>query len=337
VGGLALFRDVYVLFCDTDSGDHACVSDEPRLSSATRRELQLQALASKQDWLVTYRELRALGFSDAPIARRVALGHLHRVHRGVYAVGRAELSQAGRFRAALLAIGDDAVLSHISAAVHHGFWTYEIPATVDVIVPRDLPSRPGIRVHRVAKLPRSATTIWRGLRVTTPARTALDLAATLDDQEKFERVVHEAEVQKLTDPRRLQAEIDRAGPRARGAARLTAEIADGAKPTHSRLEDWEVRLLRRHHFPPFDTNAHPPGTPWWVNVDVLFMPQRLVIEIDSRKYHGTAYRRKRDARKRKIVGKAGYRVLRLDDDDALPEREDETVALIWSNLGGAPG
>jgi hypothetical protein len=325
------------LFRDTDRVHDVDMPDEPEVSAAIRRELQLQVIADRQNGLVSVEQLRARGFSESAISRRVRAGRLHRVHRGVYVVGRAELSQTGRFRAALLAIGDDAVLSHISAAVHLGFWSYAIPETVDVSVPRDLPSRPGIRVHRVATLPRSATTIWRGLRVTTPARTARDLAATLPDQEVFERTVHEALAQKVTDLRRLQAEIDRAGPRARGAARLAREIADGAKPTLSGLEDWGVRLLRRNLFPPFETNVHPPGTPRGVDVDVLFRSHRFVIELDSERYHGTPYRRKRDAAKRKIVGGSGYRVLTLDDDDARPENEQRTLALIWHNLGGPPG
>jgi very-short-patch-repair endonuclease len=334
---LAQFLDVYVLFRDTDSGDDAGMPDEPEVSAAIRRELQLQAVAERQDGLVTVGQLHALGYSESAISRRVRAGRLHRIHRGVYAVGRAELSQAGRFRAALLAIGDDAVLSHISGAVHLGFWTYKVPETVDIIAPRDLSSRPGIRVHRVATLHRRAITIWRGLRVTTPARTALDLAATLPDQNVFERAVHEALVQEVTDLRRLQAEIDRAGPRARGAARLAADIADGAKPTRSGLEDWGVRLLRRRHFPAFETNVHPPGTPRGINVDVLFIPQRFVIEFDGDKYHRTAYRRKRDAAKQEIVEGANYRMLRLNDDDALPQYEERTVGLIWHGLGESPG
>ena len=270
---ISRFLDVCVLFCDSDPRDHAGMGDDRNLSSGMRKELRMQPIAARQDGLITYQQLCALGFSNATIARHLALGRLYRVHRGVYVVGRAYLSQAGRFRAALLAIGDDSILSHITAAVHLGFWTYDAPEFVDVTVPRNVRSRVGIRLHRVGHLSRSATTIWRGIRVTTPTRTLLDLAATLTDQEVFERAVHEAQVQKITNLRRLHAEIDRAGPRAAAAAaRVAIEIADGAKPTRSRFEDWDVRLLRRHHFPPFETNAHPPGTPGWLEVDVLFEP-----------------------------------------------------------------
>src|SRR5207302_5626115 len=100
-----------------------------------------------------------------------------------------------------------------------------------------------------------------------------------------------------------------------GAARLAAEIADGAKPTHSGFEDWTVQLLRRHNFPPFETNVHPPGTPNWVEVDVLFRAQKLVIEVDGDRFHSTPFRREFDARKQAILEAAGYRVLRVSEGD----------------------
>jgi hypothetical protein len=65
---------------------------------------------------VTYEQLRAIGVSDGAIVRRLALGRLHRVHQGVYVVGRRELSREGVFLAAVLAVGDDAALSHFAAA-----------------------------------------------------------------------------------------------------------------------------------------------------------------------------------------------------------------------------
>ena len=61
-----------------------------------------------------------------------------------------------------------------------------------------------------------------------------------------------------------------------------------------------------------------------------------MIETDGDRYHRTPYRQRLDAQKQEIVEKAGYGVLRLDDNDALPEHEDRTVALIWRKLGEPP-
>src|SRR4051812_43114205 len=73
-------------------------------------------LAATQHWVITRRQLLALGFTRHAISERVADGRLHRVHRGVYAVGRPQLSRLGELMAAVLACGDGAVVSHGSAA-----------------------------------------------------------------------------------------------------------------------------------------------------------------------------------------------------------------------------
>ena len=316
----------------TAAGDHAGVDDEEQFSSARRKQIALNKVAARQKGLVTWQQLKALGFSNAAIARMVAGGHLFRVHRGVYAVGRPELSREGRFLAAVLAVGDGSVLSHFSVAALRGFWT-GTPNPIDVTVARRVRQLPGVRIHRVLELPERAVTRYSGIPVTTVERAILDLAATMYSDRHFRRLVHEAQVQQLTDTRRLQVEIDHARPRTRGVARLQAEIADGPKPTRSGLEDDLVELLRGNDFPPFQTDAHPPGTPGWVKVDVLFEAQRLVIEIDGGRWHNTPFRRELDARKQAILEAAGYRVIRLDEEALTPGRAAETVARIRHDLG----
>jgi very-short-patch-repair endonuclease len=306
------------------------VSDEGNVSAAIRREVCLQRLAARQHGLVTYAQLLKLGFSDAAIPRRLARGRLYRIHRGVYVVGRRELSREGVWHAAVLAVGDGAVLSHFAAAALHECWTGRT-GPVDVTVPRRIGSRRGIRIHRVAELPAAATTIHRGIPVTTPARTIRDLAGTMYSERAFRRLVHEALSRKVVKLASLQKEIDRAR-RCPGIGRLKAEIADGAKPTRSGLEDDVVEMLRRHDVPPFETNVHVPGTPAWVEVDVLFPAHRLVIEVDGEHWHSTAFRREFDAYKQELVEAAGHRVIRLDDDDATQASEPRTMAKVWTAL-----
>jgi hypothetical protein len=257
------------------------------------------------------------------------------VYRGVFLYGGGQLSQVGRFYAALRAIGDDAALSHITAAVHHAVWPFDEPTLIHVTVPRRIASRPGICVHTVSELAKESVTIWKGLRVTTPARTVVDLAGEAISDYQFGRTIHEAQVQRILSIPQLEAELQRMPARFKGRKRLTAEIDLGATRTRSGLEEWGVAFLRRRHFPPFETNAHPPNTPPWVEVDVLFRTHGLAIELDSKKYHGTAWRRKQGAEKREIVRTGGTEVLVLTDDDAKPEREEETAAKIWAALEDA--
>jgi hypothetical protein len=70
--------------------------------------------------VISREQLLELGFTRAGIKHRIAKRRLHVVGRGVYAVGRPELTQFGRWMAALLATGPEAVLSHTSAAALWG-------------------------------------------------------------------------------------------------------------------------------------------------------------------------------------------------------------------------
>lgn len=73
-------------------------------------------IAAHQHGVITYGQLLWAGLSRAAIHRRVRSGRLFRVHRGVYALGHAGIGNKGRWKAATLAYGDGAVLSHVSAA-----------------------------------------------------------------------------------------------------------------------------------------------------------------------------------------------------------------------------
>jgi len=72
--------------------------------------------ATSQHGIVTARQLAAAGLGRMAISERVKKGQLHRLHRGVYAVGHRAPSWHGRWMAAVLACGEGAVLSHHSAA-----------------------------------------------------------------------------------------------------------------------------------------------------------------------------------------------------------------------------
>jgi very-short-patch-repair endonuclease len=263
------------------------------------------------------------------ISRRVAQGRLHRVHRGVYALGRPDLSQAGVCHAAALAIGEDAFVTHRAAAALDGFWKRRLDR-VEITVARRVASRAGIRVY-VADLPRSDWCWCEGMRITMAERTVLDLAVTVRSERVFRRTVHEALIQERVSEHTLRRAIE-AHPDHKGAKRLAAEIRDGAKPTRSSFEDWGVELLRAHDLPAFETNFHPPGTPDWIEVDVYFPEQRLVIELDGDRYHRTPYRREQDANKQSIIEAAGIKVLRLTDEDGEPKNEARTVERIEAAL-----
>src|SRR6185295_3317585 len=103
---------------------------------------ELWALARRQHGVVTRKQLLAGGLSGDMIQRRLAAGRLHPLWRGVYAVGRPEVSDRGRWMAAVLACGPGARLSHGSAAALWGLLAWD--GEIDIVLPgRRTSRRPG--------------------------------------------------------------------------------------------------------------------------------------------------------------------------------------------------
>src|SRR5262245_24305638 len=75
-----------------------------------------RAYRSPSAWRLTAGQATGIGMSPSTLASRVRAGDLHRVHRGIYAIGHPALSERGKWMAAVLACGEGAVLSHMNAA-----------------------------------------------------------------------------------------------------------------------------------------------------------------------------------------------------------------------------
>src|SRR3954447_22306075 len=118
-----------------------------------RWDLDIAAIANRQHGLVALRQLEELGMDRRTVAARVRAGRLHRLYRGVFAVGHLSLNEEAVFLAAVLACGPDAVLAHGSAATLWGFWE-ESGQDVHVIAPNRRGRSPhGIVAHRDGWLP----------------------------------------------------------------------------------------------------------------------------------------------------------------------------------------
>jgi predicted transcriptional regulator of viral defense system len=176
------------------------------------------ALAAGQHGVVTRAQLLALGLSSDAIEYRLRRGRLHQVGRGVYAVGRPQLTRHGTLIAAVLSCGAEAVLSHESAGELWGIRGRRL-GPVEVTLPRSDRTRPGVRVHRRVIEPHERTR-RHAIPVTSPVRTLVDLAHRLDPH-ALERAVNEADRLDLVDPDRLRTALEALGAR-RGVAGLRA-------------------------------------------------------------------------------------------------------------------
>jgi predicted transcriptional regulator of viral defense system len=122
----------------------------PNKRANSRREAAIAHLAARQHGVVTTGQLLVAGVLRSGITGRVKSGRLHRIHRGVYAVGHPNIGSEGRWMAAVLACGDRAVLSHRSAAALWGILPFGQTGLIDVTVRGDAGRRRrnGIRLHR---------------------------------------------------------------------------------------------------------------------------------------------------------------------------------------------
>jgi hypothetical protein len=191
--------------------------------------------------VVSLAQLRGLGLGARAVQQRAEAGRLHRVHRGVYAVGHAVLRREGRWLAAVLGCGPGAVLSHASAAAHWGLLHSEA-ARIDVTAARGRHGVPAIRLHRARCLDARDTTHHEGLAITTVARTLLDIAATTRPH-RLERALAQAERLRLYNGKAIEDVIARANGH-RGTRALADATAREPKFTRSELEAWFLKLVR---------------------------------------------------------------------------------------------
>lgn len=249
-------------------------------------------------------QLLDLGFTRKTVEHWVAAGRLHRVHAGVYALGHKAIAWKGRLIAAVLACGEEAVLSHRSAAA----WWAILPserAIVDVTAPRRHRRR-GIDAHAM-QLDRQDRTIHDDIAITTIPRTLLDLAE-VETPRRLARAIETAERRRLFDLRAVQDVLARSpGRHGHKQLRILLSNYEPAQITRSDLEIEFLELIDEENLPRPLANALV-GTH---EVDMLWEAQRVIVELDTWDYHGTHEAFERDRARDIELQLLGYIVIRI--------------------------
>lgn len=293
--------------------------------------MAVASLAARSWSVLCVEELRRCGLTDDGIATRVLNGRLHPMHRSVYAIGHANPPLEGCFLAAVKACGEDALLAGMAAGAHWCIvrWDHRKPEVL--VLGRCAPRHPEITAHETSFLPPEDVRIHRGIPVTSPTRTLLDLAAILD-YKRLRRAVRQAQSLGLVDLGELARRLRGPGPK-RGRAKLRRIIATGPAPTRSELEDVVLDLLLAGGIEHPDVNV-----PLYVGgrkviPDFRWPEQRLVIEADGAAWHANQIAREDDAERQALLEAAGERVLRVTWDQAIA-RGPQTVRR--AREAGAP-
>jgi hypothetical protein len=280
----------------------------------------IAGLAAKQYGYITREQLLRLGLGRRAIQHRVSIGQLIPVHAGAYAVGHLPVGPVARAFAAVLACGDGALLSHGSAATLWGFNRYwDMP--FEVTVGTSHRQRPGIKIHRSRALSGRDYDRQLGIPVTSPARTALDVAPRLTDK-RLTRVVNDGRHARLIHLDDL-ADVLARNPTNPGTKRLRHFLETEGGPTRSELEDRFVAFCTRYGLPTPLTNISVLGH----EVDVLFPAERVIVEIDSWEFHRFRNSFEDDRNRDADLLAGDFVTIRLTDERMKQTPEHEAARL----------
>jgi hypothetical protein len=283
----------------------------------------LAELAARQHGVVSIRQLTAkLGYSRSAVSRAVESGRLHRLHRGVFAVGHTRLSIQGEALAAVLASGPEAVLSHLSAA-----WLWGISrssaAPFSVTTPIRRKPRPPIRLHEARMLTAADRALREGIPVTALPRTLLDLAATVRF-DWLEKMFERAEELGLFDLGPVEELLARTVGH-HGHRRLRLAIAAHAPSsfTRSSIETRFLELCLDGGLPQPHTNYVEAG----FELDCYWPEQRFAVELDLYETHGTRAAFEQDRLRQEELLLAGIAMTRVTGR-RLEREPEEVIARV---------
>lgn len=284
-------------------------------------EKRIVALAGRQRGYVKRVQLLALGLGAKAIDHRIRARRLIPVHSGVYAVGHVPALPQDRAYGALLACGPEAVLSHNSAATLYGIYRlWDLPFEVTVPTAR---RRGGIKIHR-ARLARTDVGLELGIRVTSPARTLLDMAPRMSRRQRARafnhlRLDHGLTTQHLED-------VLRRFPGHPGGGRVAPLAGMRRRPTRSRLERKFHRFCEHHGLPEPQLNVEINGR----EVDAFFEEERLIVEVDGYDVHSGPASFEEDRERDASMLALDLPTVRVTEErlDDAPQREAERLHAI---------
>lgn len=295
----------------------------------------LAAIASQNHGVIPTNLARAIPLSRYQIDKRIERGTLVRVHEKALAVAGAPTTWSYRAAAALAALPNGS-LGFNSAARLHSMDVPNKSTPITVTGPDSLHHElEGVVVRRSKRLRNEHTTVVQGLRVTSRTRTIVDLAADLSDG-RIQRLIED----ELSSGRSAWDEMERAfvtsAKRGRkGSARMRRVMGklEGETPTESALERRFLDVLDAAGFP----RPTVQGTAPWADdepgrVDMLYAEERLVVELDGRRFHARFSAMEEDRRRDQLAVMNGHRTIRFGHRQVYRAPES-VLAVLTATLG----
>jgi hypothetical protein len=294
-----------------------------------RGSLRPPEAAGTQNSVFTNQQARDAGYSAKQVRHRLKSGQWTVVLGSVYADRSAPLTAVSLARAAALAAGTGASVSHVTSGV---LWDLKVPRDPEAHVIVDPERRlriPGLRTHRLP-LAESEMAVIDGIPCTSLLRTILDCLLWLPEEAGRAMTV-DALRRGLVSVDQLRTALRHTGQR-HGLSRAWAVIAEIGAGAHSEAEVRVHSVFRRAGVGGWEANAPVFDVDGLIGiVDLLFAAARLVVEIDGRAYHSDEIAFQRDRTRQNRLIAAGYRVLRFTWDDVV-RRPDHVLAAVRQAL-----
>jgi len=311
---------------------HDPTFDHPLIKTLINQKIA--ALALGQGGLVQRVQLLDLGLSSADIGRRIRRGGLIRVHRGVYAVGHLPTDDVSRCKGALLAAGPRSAVAFNSAGAYWGIRKYW-PKTPQVWVATSH-NPPTVETHHTDTL--TATEVFQpepNFRITSPARTLMDLAPTVKTDKQLTWMVSNAIVNGKVRLEQIATVLQR-HPSDAGAKRLTQLLA--LFPDEPFRSPWEIDwppFAAKYDIEGYEMNVLINGT----RVDITY-DRRLVIWMDGWQTHQLKPTFEQDrAEANTLLAELGILNLRITYDQfhQTPDRVADWVCRTLARVRAQPG
>lgn len=266
-------------------------------------------VSDRQEGVLTREQALRAGLSRRLIEGRLGSGRWQRLHKGVFATFSGPVPRAALLWGAVLRAGDDAVLSHYTAAEVWNL-TDDSSSSIHVSVPRQAGSLaiPGLVLHYSSRLP-GARHPARLPPQTTLEETVLDLADVSRTAEDAVAWAIKACQRRLSTPDRITAVLASRN-RARWRRDLTDAVAEVRTGVHSPLELRYLRdVERRHGLPRGDRQAVTTRNGTRQYADVRYTAYGVVVELDGVMTH-PAEARGHDSRRDNANTLDGFQTLR---------------------------
>jgi hypothetical protein len=274
-------------------------------------DARIAQIAARQLGVITLEQLYGLGLTYTEVHRRIRLGRLFALHRGVFAVGHPDISPQGHLRASLMALGDTSFLSHSASIAAQGLRPINVHRIELTVVADRTPKRPGLIIHRTSAQPHRHELRHRfGLRYSSLARALIEVAPK-ERPDELLRLVTVGLHRNLADLQAIEQAIARHDHRP-GVRILRSALHRYVDPADrkSGLElSFDAYCATDPRIPPYRRNVHMGPHEW----DVVFADQQLVVELDGRPYHVALQDMDNDRAKDIWAQRQSLRIMRITD------------------------